>query len=57
MTLLQTTKTCPKCKTIYLWNPSLGQGLYCPNCADKGMPPKSTLEKILRQNKDKKQKK
>ena len=57
MTLLPTTKTCPKCKTIYLWNPSLGQGLYCPNCADKGMPPKSTLEKILRQNKDKKQNK
>lgn len=50
MSFIQMTKKCPTCKKKYEFNPDLGQGLYCPCCAAMGMPPKSTLEEILRKN-------
>lgn len=51
MSLFQEMKKCPTCKKKYVWNPDVGQGLFCPHCASMGMPPKSTLEDILRKNK------
>lgn len=56
MSFVPIMKKCPKCKMKYSWNPDVGEGFYCPHCADMGMPPKSTLETILRKSKEKNKK-
>jgi len=48
MSFIPMEKKCPKCKKKYTYNPDMGQGLYCPYCAKFGLPPKNTLEDILR---------
>ncbi|MBP3339309.1 MAG: hypothetical protein J6L69_07890 [Lachnospiraceae bacterium] len=54
MSIMPETKKCPTCKMKYSYNPDAGVGLFCPHCASMGMPPKSTLEEILRKNQKKK---
>ena len=46
MTMKPIYKTCLKCKKTYLYNPDVGQGLYCPYCMGIG-----TLKAIKKINK------
>ena len=57
MSIIPMMKKCPKCKKKYSWNPDVMVGLYCPHCAEMGLPPQTTLEEILRKNKEKYNKK
>lgn len=57
MSIVPMMKKCPKCKKKYSWNPDVMVGLYCPHCAEMGLPPQTTLEEILRKNKEKSNKK
>lgn len=51
MSMLQSKRRCSRCKRTYVWNPDLGQGLFCPYCASMGVPAGSTFEKIMRRRK------
>lgn len=53
MSLIPTTKKCPKCGKTYHFNPDVGQGLRCPHCAGLGIASGTVTKQTISGNKKK----